>query len=356
MGDATLSPDRATEAESETRGNSFPANIPIRERLERLISQHPVLGKWNLKFICSHWASSSDVLEYRRGDDPEARPLMIKHRNRRLQGKDSRQEIEGEFRVLEGIWDRANDSFRKTIPRPISLLPQAGAAVFEAVPGVPMTQLLRREANRLTGPFCRRRICRLARHSGEWLRSFHALTARPAVERDSAGYLAKLSYWLEKSRSRGLETETADTLWAAANQMSRKAGKTLTPVAGVHGDFIPQNIFVSGHDISVIDFASFKEPETIYEDLGLFVAYLRLLASAPAYSRGAVTAMTHTFLEGYGDCLTAGVLNLYVLKAMVMIFADQFTSGEECAAKLKKIRRIKSQLARASCDARAGGD
>lgn len=265
--------------------------------------------------------------------------------------EESMQKLTTEFCVLERIWNSAHASFQTTIPRPVALLPEAGAAVFEAVQGTPMTTLLKRQANLLTGPFCMRKMCRVARRCGDWLRSFHAFTAKPVAEHDSGHYVAKLSYWLGKSERRGLETETAKSLWDAANRACENFVTVPVAMAGVHGDFIPQNILVSGNRIFVIDFASFKEPEPIYEDLGLFVAYLRLLAGARPYSGRTILAMTRAFLDGYGADQPTISLNLYVLKAMLMIFADQFESGGGSGAEeSEKISRIKVQLARAARD------
>jgi Ser/Thr protein kinase RdoA (MazF antagonist) len=339
--------DRAVEPAVSTNGDGESTATPVREQIGQLVAKHPLLAAWNMKFVCDHPASSSDVLEYRRGDQPQAPPLMIKHRNRQMNREEGRQQVTAEFSVLQRIWNSADGALRKTIPHPIALLPEAGAEVFEAVRGTPLTTLLRREANRLAGPFCTRRMCRVAGQCGDWLRSFHGLTARPMVEHNPAGYLAKLSYWLEMSERRGLEEGTAKSLWEAAIRACSNCGTPPVGVAGVHGDFIPQNIFVLGDRISVIDFASFKEQELVYEDLGLFVAYLRLLASERVYSRQTILAMARAFLEAYGVHEPASLLNLYVLKAMVMIFADQFASGGARPEESGKVSRIKAQLAQA---------
>jgi aminoglycoside phosphotransferase (APT) family kinase protein len=323
------------------------AGFSTQDQIEQLIRDHSLLSKWRLEFACRHSASCSDVLEFRRRDDPVAPRLMIKHRNRWMTREESNETVVREFHIVERIWNLADTAFRKTMPRPVTLLPEVGAAVFEAVQGTPMTVLLKREANRLAGPFCRGRMCRMARRCGEWLRAFHALTAGPGVEYDSARYLSKLSYWLEKSQRRGLERMTTTSLWQAANQVCEKSGCLAVTTAGIHGDFVPQNIFVSRDKISVIDFASVTEPEPIYEDIGLFVAYLQLLAGGTPYSRGTIQAMTCAFLLGYGADDRSVLLDLYVLKGIVMIFADQFASGSALGEESGKIRRIKAQLARA---------
>jgi hypothetical protein len=91
MSETTSSSSRLSDA-GVAHGNGEPSGVSVREQIERLIAEHPLLGNWQLEFVRSHWASSSDVLEYRRRDNPHAAQLMIKHRK---PADGSRSEQEG---------------------------------------------------------------------------------------------------------------------------------------------------------------------------------------------------------------------------------------------------------------------
>jgi aminoglycoside phosphotransferase (APT) family kinase protein len=325
-------------------GNAQAGNEAVQREVERLMGMHPVLKDWGVEFICIHPARSSEVLEYRRRGQPEAPHLIVKHRQYRMSGEESSRALAGEFHTLEALWNRADASFRETIPRPVALLSDAGAAVFEAVRGKPMTQLLRQEANCFTGVLCSRRTSRLARQAGEWLRNFHEMTARPPVKHNAERYFLKLSYWLRKGEATGLAAKTVANVWEAANKARGNMEGELTHQADVHGDFIPQNILAAGKHVAVIDFECRKQPEDVHEDLGFFVAYLRVLAGSRAYSRRALKRMEESFLEGYGDLAGNRLLSLYVLKAMTTMFADQVRPEAGNGSDSRRAQYMRSQL------------
>jgi aminoglycoside phosphotransferase (APT) family kinase protein len=317
--------------------------VSIRTLVERCLMKHSLLGAWDLEFLGTHGASSSEVLEYGHRNQPQARTLMIKHRRGVMSREESEQEVGHEFRVVEDLWARGA-AFQGTIPRPVALLPETGAAIYERVPGSPMTAVLKRHANRLTGLLKRKQMCSIANASGKWLRSLHQLNAGPAIPHDSLTYLAKLAYWLGKGVSAGLRMKMASSVWDAACSSAERAKGQMIRLAGVHGDFIPQNIFVHGGSVAVIDFASFRNSDVVYEDLGFFVAACRLMASRSVYSRSVMTGMERAFLDGYGESLNEDLLDLYVLKATAMFFADQFTLAKPVVAEARKLNRITAQL------------
>jgi aminoglycoside phosphotransferase (APT) family kinase protein len=112
----------------------------------------------------------------------------------------------------------------------------------------------------------------------------------------------------------------------------------------MHGDFIPQNIFVNPGGVAVIDFADSRKREVVYEDLGYSVAFWRLLAGRWVYSRSLLTAMATAFLDGYGDSLNPELLNLYVTKAIVIIFATQFVPQYPSRKDARRLHRIEADL------------
>jgi Ser/Thr protein kinase RdoA (MazF antagonist) len=100
------------------------------------------------------------------------------------------------------------------------------------------------------------------------------------------------------------------------------AGKSLSAAAR-HGDFTPRNILISGKHIGVIDFENFLERDTIYEDVGKFVAFLGLLKGRPGYSHAAINSVIQSFLEGYDLSGDRKLVDLFALKAAVRIFSHR---------------------------------
>ncbi|HXW91387.1 MAG TPA: phosphotransferase [Terriglobales bacterium] len=312
-------------------------------QIERCISEHPMLGSWDLELIGRHAASNSEVLEFRRRTQPDVPTLMLKHRRRRLSREASGNHARHEFQLLNEIWQRSDAAFRNTLPRPIALLPEIGAAVFQRVPGIPLSQFLKQHANTVTGPLHLPSLSATAASIGNWLHCLHSLNLAAATRHDGYWFLSALEYWLRKALRVGLEPWAAGEVWRAAAR-SAMTLDSLCPRSGTHGDFIPQNIFVRPADVAVIDFASYRNPNPIYEDLGLFVAYARLIATRWIYSHPALDEIVLAFLESYGSELNPHLLNLYVLKSTAMIFADQFSPQSFHPKDAVKRQRIQKHL------------
>jgi len=312
-------------------------------RIERCISEHPMLRSWDLELIGQHAASNSEVLEFRRRTQPDIPTLMLKHRMRRLSREASGNHARDEFQLLHDIWERSDAAFRNTLPRPIALLPEIGAAVFQSVPGIPLSQFLKQHANAVTGPLHLPLLSATAASIGNWLHRLHSLNLAARTRHDGYGFLSALEYWLRKALRVGLEPWVAGEVWRAAAQ-SAMTLDSLCPQSGTHGDFIPQNIFVGPAGVAVIDFGSYRKSNPIYEDLGLFVAYARLIVTRWIYNHPALDEVVQAFLESYGSELNPHLLNLYVLKSTTMIFADQFSPQSFHPKDAAKRQRIQKHL------------
>ena len=285
----------------------FSSGLSISQQIERCLSAHPVLGSWNLELVGRHFARNSEVLEYKRRDQPQAPTLMIKHRIPALSREASEKHVTQEFEIIQDLRSRADASFQATIPKPVALLPEVGAAVYERVPGIPLTTILKVNANCLTGPIHHEKMCRIAGWAGKWLHTLHELNRSRSAPYDAKDYLAKLAYWLQRAIKAGLDRKTASTVWDAAARSATRVNGAIVCYSGTHGDFIPQNIFVNPGGVAVIDFADSRKCEAVYEDLAFFVAFCNLIATRWVYSRSLLTAMGTAFLDGYGDSVDRGV-------------------------------------------------
>ncbi|HXW90657.1 MAG TPA: phosphotransferase [Terriglobales bacterium] len=310
-------------------------------RIERCISEHPILGSWDLKLIGRYAASNSEVLEFR-GRNLDLPTLMVKHRMGQLSQESSWNHAREEFQFVHETWVASDAPFRDTLPRPIALLPEIGAVVFQRVPGIPFSKFLKQHANPVTGSLHLRLVRATATRIGNWLHRLHNLNLAAPTRHNPYSFLSDLKYWLRKALPAGLEPRLAADVWRAAAQNAMTLDSPC-PHSAVHGDFIPQNIFVHPAGVAVIDFGSYRKSNPIYEDLGMFVAYARLIANRWIYSRHALEEMVLAFLESYGDQLNPRLLNLYILKSTTMIFVDQFSPkripAKDAAAKRQRIQK-----------------
>jgi len=322
----------------------FSSCASISQQIERCLSKHPVLGNWNLEFVGRHFARHSEVLEYKRRDQPQAPTLMIKHRMPTLSRAASERHVTHEFDIIQDLRSRADASFQATIPKPVALLPEVGAAVYERVPGVSLATILKVNANCFIGPIRHQKMCRIAGWSGQWLHTLHELNRSRFAPHDAKNYLAKLAFWLRRAIKAGLDRKTASTVWGTAARSATRVNAGIVCYTVMHGDFIPQNIFVNPGGVAVIDFADSRKREVVYEDLGYSVAFWRLLAGRWVYSRSLLTAMATAFLDGYGDSLNPELLNLYVTKAIVIIFATQFVPQYPSRKDARRLHRIEADL------------
>jgi Phosphotransferase enzyme family len=230
--------------------------------------------------------------------------------------------VNREFAAIASIRTTLGPALRDTLPEPFLVLPEAGVLVLQELPGVALDRLLRQKANRVAAPWHRAEICRIAQRVGNWLGQFHEATRQNPVEHDAAAFEARLSLQIEACAKCGLDFASAEELSRIAAPANRALHGTPLPAAARHGDFTVRNILIDGDRVAVVDFESFAERDTIYEDLSAFVTYMALLKSQPLYSSSALEAASAGFLRGYGGSLSSEVLNLYVLKAGITALAE----------------------------------
>ena len=335
---ATSVPHRAA---SELGASSRPLAL---DEVQRCLTQHPVLGGLNLQFAGRYASRTSEVLEYKRRVQGKSPTFMLKYKKPPLSRAVSEEQATREFENVQELWRLSGDRMRRTLPRPLALLPEIGAAVFERVPGLPLSNFLRIHGNRLTGRLRRSAIQRIGWEAGRWLRELHAKSDPHLVLYDAQPHLAKLAYWLCRALQGGLDRTVAIEVWSSATIAANRNRSVPIPYSQVHGDFIPQNIIVQHDRIGVIDFGSYRGPEAVYEDLGLFLANCHLIATNWVYSPVMADDLQAAFLDGYGDGLNRDWLYLYVMKSMAMIFADQCVPRRTGRQHVRKLERIQSRL------------
>jgi hypothetical protein len=306
-------------AKSMKRERHFVTSTANSEGVEQRLMEHPLFADQKLRLVCRHKNRWSEILEYRRGS--ERIPSIVVKRTF-YPGTPVRiaEVIHREYQSLLRVHELAGEHLKETVPLPLLVLPDANALAMSKLPGVPLSTVLQRKANRLTGSIYRGEICEVASRIGQWLANFHEASRQDPVLFDAHLYLAELDQRLTQSAEAGLDVGVRHDIFELARHTSEKLNGRETATAARHGDFMPQNILVNDPSVSVVDFSDFRPRGVIYEDLGNMVAYLSRLETDRFYSRHTVAATLKNFLAGYARPISIDLLYLYVLKGMVTNF------------------------------------
>lgn len=231
-----------------------------------------------------------------------------------------REHAGNEFRALSFLWGEfSRRSERLAVPRPVDFEPGRAALLIEKCPGEKLERAMR---------FARFKADRLSRlpqwfaACGEWLATFHLVTARdgdprPVYERIEREFYAEL----EACRGAGLQATLASR---AARRFEERKATALDgshKLVGRHCDFAPYNILVADDKLTVIDFEGLQEG-VLYDDLCYF---LGMVEATPPYhlSRALKKKLGEEFLKAYArqGGLDRSQLDFYMLAAMVKIMA-----------------------------------
>ena len=232
-----------------------------------------------------------------------------------------------------------------SVPDPLLALPGKGILLTSKVPGVPVSTILKRYANRLAGPFCTSRVTEIGRKVGSWLLSFQNATRADPVTICMKSYLADIEFWLSECERKGFEGGR-EILREASKRSVDLDGKIVSASAR-HGDFIAQNVLIQKKKVGVVDFEAFSERDAIYDDVGMFLGYILILRSRAIYSRQALDAARLGFLNGFlaGASLDQALLTAYILKGAVRIIGDGPLLTKNSRDSVRKLQNALKRLA-----------
>ena len=291
------------------------------DEIDQLIASNTVFGGQWLERAGRTQGTHSQTTRYQDRRDGGQTPIVVKHTNASTPEK-AAESVTREFMALETTWKLGGKALEGSLPKPLMVLPEYGLLVTEMLPGVPWSRVLQRSINYLTAPFRTADVSEIARKIGIWLCQFHQATQQPALTHDSQAFEQEVTLQLEGCVRRGLSEAEAEQIRRTAVDGSRRIEGRLLAAASRHGDFTPRNILASGDRICVIDFENFVTVDTIYEDVGKFVAFLALLKGRPGYSKAAIDSVIKSFLGGYGIAERT-LVDLFALKAATRIFAHR---------------------------------
>jgi hypothetical protein len=310
--------------------------------LERELLTQPAFAGATLKFVGRLSAKHSQSLEYSLQWHDGARSIFVKQQ---APGPDAERATLQEFANLGRIRSLLGLELGGSVPEPLLALPKRGILVTSKVPGIPLTATLKKYANRLSGPFCVSALAETGLHIGRWLRSFQDATPAEPLTYDAALYLADLERWLSQIEEKGFRPGLAREILQQASCQSAAVNGRLISAAASHGDFIAQNILIEEDGVGVVDFEGFSEREAVYDDLGMFLGYIFILAARAPYSPQSLDAARRGFLKGFlaGDAIDHALLNIYILKGAVRIIADGPPLKENWR-RLRTVRKLTKRL------------
>lgn len=297
------------------------ANRTGRE-FEQDLAAHDVLTGNTIEFVRGLSSRHSELFEYRVRSGIKTRLIIAK---RQAPGPDAERRTLQEFTNLEKVRAALGDACRQRVPQAVLVLPKKGLLVTEKVPGISFSVILKRNANCIVGPFRGSLIRKTGQSIGKWLSDFQNATRTESVAFEADRFLAHLERHVSRCRAWGLGTDSALAILQHASAQAARLNGKLVPTAGRHGDFIPQNVLVFEHNhVAVVDFEGFRERQPIYDDVGMFLAYLAVLTTRFRYLRSSLNAGAKGFLNGVTmrNSLDQDFTNVYILKGIVRILAD----------------------------------
>ena len=285
----------------------------------------------------------SEVFEVAAAGD---RNVILKlHRPHRARAAErverGREHAGNEFRALSFLWDEfSRRSEKLAVPRPLDFRPESAALLIEKCPGEKLERATRWA--RLSGEK-RAALPQWFALCGEWLATFHRVTARdedprPVYERIEREFVEEL----EACRRVGLRAPLASAAGRRFEQGKEAAFDGRHKTVGRHCDFAPYNVLVTEGRLTVIDFEGLQDG-VLYDDLCYF---LGMLEATPAHhlSRAMRSSLAEDFLRAYeaqGEPVRVQ-LDFYMLAAMVKIMAHSpvLKGGGSWRESLKRRQRL----------------
>lgn len=303
----------------------------------------PELCDLNLKFVRSWRGRHSEITEYAPMNGERRGPVVIKRLTRWKDSADAERLLQREGDVLQRL-SALGPPLRGSVPALIRTLPQLKMLVVSKVAGVPFSQVLRQRANRITGAFGEGCVLEIGQRAGEWLRNFHNATRQDDGMFDASVFLAAFDQRITRCSQAGADPGFLQRLSRPAALAAETLDRTTVRMAARHGDFLPQNLLVHAGEIAVVDFENYDENDSVFEDLATFVAYAALLRTSPIYSKTTLTRMADRFIRGYGQPGHQKILDLYVLKAELVILSEYLRGRSARSAASKRIVQMQAEI------------
>jgi Sec-independent protein translocase protein TatA len=293
--------------------------------VNRLLQSQALFEGLPLELVRITQSTHSAFLEYKSPSKDFNAPLLVKYIMLSSGPQKAAECVSREFKAIETVRRLVGNDLGESIPNPLLVLPDAGLMVTKKLEGIAVSRVLQRDARWIFARFRTGKLREIGHNIGLWLGQFHQATRQPDIPLDAEAFEREVRQQLEGCMRKGLRAASAQGVLRVAAKGSQQAAGRLLPAACRHGDFTVRNLLLDGQQIRVLDFESFAEHDTVYEDLGKFVAYLTLLRGRPGYSRKTLDSFQQSFLEGYGFSIDPQLVGLFTLKAATRMMAHRGT-------------------------------
>jgi hypothetical protein len=207
------------------------------------------------------------------------------------------------------------------VPRPVGDFTDLGAVVAEKFNGLPLQSIIMKAAL-LPGFNDRGALALAARKTGEWLRSFHKVTADMPSAFNPDGLLQDLEKLCLNCKTEGLDDRAIRTILTGSKQVLHRTKKSL-PCSAVLNDFTPLNVIVGDQGIGICDYARMSQRGNSFHDVAMFLASVEALEKYPFCNRAMTSEVQSNFLEAYGASpADQAVLRVLKMKALLGMFAQ----------------------------------
>jgi uncharacterized protein (UPF0335 family) len=219
---------------------------------------------------------------------------------------------------VHGIFHKKN---LDGVPRPLGDFTSLGAVVAEKFNGLPLQSIIMKAAL-LPGYADRGALVLAAQRTGEWLRSFHRVTADMPFPFDPGDLLKDMEQVCENCRGEGLDEPAIRTILSGARAVLARSKKVL-PCSAVLNEFTPLNVIVGDLGIGFCDYRRMSTRGNSYHDVAMFLASVEALEKYPFCNRNITSQVQEHFLEAYGaGAAEEAVLRVLKMKALLAMFAQ----------------------------------
>jgi hypothetical protein len=214
-----------------------------------------------------------------------------KTRSLQLVGKRYADGAEGEkaFGLMEQLWNGGfGEGNRFKIPKPLCYLPDFKLLIQERAHGTLLPKYLGRADDAASSR---------AKMVARWLAKLHQLDGMPegiGSPADDETSINNFAYHLGQ-RHPHLASRLEDLASSICERIACPAG---LPLRTVHGDFHPENIFVTQDTVTVIDFDNICQSDPA-RDLGYIIAQMRAMAYFSTGLLNAADREIRAFLHTY---------------------------------------------------------
>lgn len=218
------------------------------------------------------------------------------------------------------------------VPRPVGDFTGSGAVVAEKLNGLPLQSIIMKAAL-LPGYADHDILAQAARKTGEWLRTFHRVTADMPDPFDPGALLKELERLCESCRHSGLEEGAIRTILGGARSVLARTRKAL-PCSAVLNDFTPLNVVVCENGVGISDYARMTPRGISLQDAAMFLASVEALEKYPFCNRKITGEVQQAFLEAYGAGATEqGILKVLKMRCLLGMFVQGRGMKESAARK-----------------------